>query len=402
MSAATALKGPVREAMQRPLRASLRVWGDEDPKLIEMNKWSGEVGNARHPTRREVVRIPVDALVGLPGVRGERRVFHRDPQTQVERFGNYALPRWERFLDELCRDGMEEPITITVSPGEGPKVFEGNHRIQGAAQREWKTVCAEVTYYGHSERQFTGESFYGQVMAFRPPVRMMPKQCDHWLLSRQDLLDRGAGGHLGQALMRYIRLDKIEGLPPIPEASNGVAYEWGRHIVDPIEVTYVAADDRYYVYAGQQRLTQARINDQSYILAFVEPDQGRIGANAAAVQPRGAYPRLPVVGPWNDFHIRSAQVQQRRVERHVESYLMTDDSDADARADWRRSIAGDCEAFSEYRRELIRRWPHVAREVGALGGGVDRSAEIVGKLASDALGKTVGEPGPQQECGPQP
>jgi len=358
-------------ALERAARPSLRSWGDEEAKLIEYKRWEGEIGNSRHLTRKEVVRIPVAALLDLSAVRGERRVFYRDAQAKLERFGNYTLERWQRFVEELCSDGMEEPVTLTVDFGQQPKIYEGNHRIQAAAQRDWQTICAEIKYYGRAETLFKDESFFGQVMAARPQPRSMPKRCEDGLLSRQELIERGASGHLLQAVLRYVRLDKIEALPAIPARASeaGASYKWGRQIVDPIEVTYVAAEDRYFVYAGRQRLTQARINEQSYVLAFVEPDQGRIGEDAAMVQPRGAYPRMGSIPPWNDYQMHSAMFQERRVEEHVNSYLLQgleDEFEEAVRvADWRRSIADDCEAFVSYRRELIRRWPHIAREVGA-------------------------------------
>ena len=110
------------------------------------------------------------------------------------------------------------------------------------------------------------------------------------LLSQAEMLKRGADGHLASAYERYIRIDKIDGLEPRPEASDDDPYLLGREIIQPVEVIYSASDDLYYLYAGNHRITQAMMNKQTYILAFVEPDGGKVGRDALIQRPPGADP----------------------------------------------------------------------------------------------------------------
>lgn len=110
------------------------------------------------------------------------------------------------------------------------------------------------------------------------------------ILDQAVLLARGAGGHLSRAYERYIRIDKIDGLEPRPDATEQDPYVLGREITQPIEVVYSRSDDLYYLYAGNHRITQAMLNKQSYVLAFVEPDGGKIGPDAVRTPPTGASP----------------------------------------------------------------------------------------------------------------
>lgn len=92
--------------------------------------------------------------------------------------------------------------------------------------------------------------------------------------SQAEMLERGADGHLSKAYERYIPLEKLDGLEPVP--SNNLTddgeYYAGTKITQPIEVIYDSASDAYIVYGGNHRIAQARANGQTHILAFVEPD----------------------------------------------------------------------------------------------------------------------------------
>ena len=104
------------------------------------------------------------------------------------------------------------------------------------------------------------------------------------LLSKQQMIARGADGHLSKAFERYIRIDKIDGLEPTPsDSDDGIGYATGRVITQPIEVIYNADEDKYYLYAGNHRYTQAVQNGQKYIRAFVQPDRGKIGDAVASM-----------------------------------------------------------------------------------------------------------------------
>lgn len=93
--------------------------------------------------------------------------------------------------------------------------------------------------------------------------------------SHQEMIDLGADGNLSKAYMRYIPIAQLDGLEPVPsnnESDDG-EYHPGKIITQPIEVQYDAGLDVYMVYAGNHRIAQAQANQQTYIIAFVEPDR---------------------------------------------------------------------------------------------------------------------------------
>lgn len=107
----------------------------------------------------------------------------------------------------------------------------------------------------------------------------------HGLISKAEMIKRGADGHLSFAKERFIPIDKIDGLEPTPAASDDEGYRKGRPITQPIEVMYDRDTDSYMLYGGNHRVTQARINGQSHILAFVQPDRGIVGPSAKISDP---------------------------------------------------------------------------------------------------------------------
>lgn len=98
--------------------------------------------------------------------------------------------------------------------------------------------------------------------------------------TQDQMIARGADGHLSKAWERYIEIEKIDGLEPTPAASDEEGYRKGRIIKQPIEVVYEASEDKYYLYGGNHRITQAKLNGDKFIRAFVQPDKGRIGKDA--------------------------------------------------------------------------------------------------------------------------
>lgn len=109
-------------------------------------------------------------------------------------------------------------------------------------------------------------------------------------LTQEQLLARGADGHLQFARERYIPVDKIDGLDPTPAASDERGYEPGRPITQPIEVVYDRATDSYMLYAGNHRVTQAKLNGDTHIRAFVQPDGGTVGASATTLRSKTNLP----------------------------------------------------------------------------------------------------------------
>ena len=98
--------------------------------------------------------------------------------------------------------------------------------------------------------------------------------------SKDETIRMGADGMIAtKAYLRYIRLDKIEGHEPMPHAED-MEFAHGTPITQPVEVWYDAETDTYMLYAGNHRVVQATYNGDSYILAFVQPDRGKIGPDA--------------------------------------------------------------------------------------------------------------------------
>lgn len=111
----------------------------------------------------------------------------------------------------------------------------------------------------------------GELLAAAPlgTLRSMAK-----MLTKEQMLARGADGHLSRAFEAHIPIDKLDGLEPVPanvDTPDG-KYAPGRQITQPIEVVHDAATDKYMVYAGNHRIAQARANGDKTIPAFVEPD----------------------------------------------------------------------------------------------------------------------------------
>lgn len=112
------------------------------------------------------------------------------------------------------------------------------------------------------------------------PTRLIPGK-----VSQQQMLKLGATGTLSSAFERFIPLDKIKGLDPEPATwvdDSGVEhnFEPGGKIIKSIEVIYDADDDTYYLQNGNHRIKQARVDGDSHIRAFIQPDRGQIGTSA--------------------------------------------------------------------------------------------------------------------------
>lgn len=111
-------------------------------------------------------------------------------------------------------------------------------------------------------------------------------------LTKEQMIARGADGHLARGYERYIPVDQVDGLEPTPAAAEGKPYFKGQPITQPIEVAYDKGQGKYMLYAGNHRMTQANINGDKYIRAFVEPDGRDIGEGAVRSIPKNP-DRLP-------------------------------------------------------------------------------------------------------------
>lgn len=104
-------------------------------------------------------------------------------------------------------------------------------------------------------------------------------------LSKQQMISMGASGVLSQAYLRYIPIDEIVSLDPEPadwtdNEGEVRQYTSGQEIKIPIEVKYDRENKTYDLYDGNHRIKQAKINGDTHILAFIEPDKGQIGDHA--------------------------------------------------------------------------------------------------------------------------
>lgn len=118
------------------------------------------------------------------------------------------------------------------------------------------------------------------------------------LLTRPQLDRRRASAALACAYERFIPIARIHVETLTPSGLHGGAgdhFELGREIRTPIEVRYNDKEGCYVLVDGVRRLRQAKLNRQTHILAFVEPDRcallaGRraIGQEALRIRPDGA------------------------------------------------------------------------------------------------------------------
>jgi hypothetical protein len=110
----------------------------------------GEVGNSTHITRSDRGTIPLDLVRNMPGARGEQPGEHRNRQGE----------QWTSFVDDIRTNGIKNGLFVTVDYGEEPKLAEGNHRRDAAAELDLDEVPVEIRYFGHAERRnVLGEQF---------------------------------------------------------------------------------------------------------------------------------------------------------------------------------------------------------------------------------------------------
>lgn len=108
----------------------------------------GTPGNRSHITRDVHAVIPTHLLASMPGVMGEQPGEHR----------NRRGKDWEDFRSDVAKNGIKNPIFITVDPGQRPKISEGNHRRDAAVELGHKHVPVNIRYFGHAERDSDLES----------------------------------------------------------------------------------------------------------------------------------------------------------------------------------------------------------------------------------------------------
>lgn len=94
-----------------------------------------------------------------------------------------------------------------------------------------------------------------------------PKIGNRKFYSKEEMIRMGADGYLSKAVLKKIRISKIDGREPIPEPNS---YKKGKPITQPIEVEYQYKTGKYILYSGNHRVKQAEINGDEYIPSFVQ------------------------------------------------------------------------------------------------------------------------------------
>lgn len=88
--------------------------------------------------------------------------------------------------------------------------------------------------------------------------------------NKQQMIDAGADGHLSHATRMDIPISDITGREPTPAAAEGEPYVKGKAITQPIEVEHDKESGKYVLYSGNHRVTQAEMNGDKTIPAFVQ------------------------------------------------------------------------------------------------------------------------------------
>ncbi|MFZ0838695.1 MAG: hypothetical protein WAM77_14655 [Xanthobacteraceae bacterium] len=103
--------------------------------------------------------------------------------------------------------------------------------------------------------------------------------------TREGMIARGAYGYLDNALERYVPLERIIVLTPAPACAD-----WGTYRavggLAAIELKYSREEQAYLAFNAQSVIVRARQRGDQYIRAFVEPDEGDVGAFALPHLPK--------------------------------------------------------------------------------------------------------------------
>lgn len=105
------------------------------------------------------VRVPVDILRRLPGMKGEQsRVRQKDLDWLVNYMGTHNR------LPPFRSDSTDEykPFINVAYNGEA-WVNDGNHRIMAAAKLGWKDLPVEISYFDGGERVESGAMYPGKI-----------------------------------------------------------------------------------------------------------------------------------------------------------------------------------------------------------------------------------------------
>jgi hypothetical protein len=111
---------------------------DEAEREAELENLEGDTRTA---TRKVELEAPVDALLKIPGARGEHTRFEKSPT------GAKNSAQWTDLKAKLATGyDAERPIVVWVT-NKGPTIAEGNHRLRALAEMQVATVPTLVIYF---------------------------------------------------------------------------------------------------------------------------------------------------------------------------------------------------------------------------------------------------------------
>ena len=92
------------------------------------------------------------------------------------------------------------------------------------------------------------------------------------------MIPLGGNYHLSHGMLMMIPINKIDGLDPTPggyydDDGEYIDFTPDKEITKAIEVVYDEGQDLYTLYDGNHRVTQAKMNGDKHIKAFVEADK---------------------------------------------------------------------------------------------------------------------------------
>jgi hypothetical protein len=108
-------------------------------------EYEGQTGNPDHITRSEHGLVPLAWLADMSGARGEVPGEHRNRQGAD----------WDAFKADIAAHGIQHPVFVTVDFGQAPRISEGSHRRDAAAELGMAFVPAEIRYFGNAQIQGT-------------------------------------------------------------------------------------------------------------------------------------------------------------------------------------------------------------------------------------------------------
>lgn len=108
----------------------------------ETKTYEGRTGDRSHLTARQHGTLPTHVVANLQGARGEKPGEHTTRSQE----------RYETLRDDIAKNGIKNPIFITVDHGQEPVISEGNNRRDVALELGHARVPVEVRYFGNAHR----------------------------------------------------------------------------------------------------------------------------------------------------------------------------------------------------------------------------------------------------------